>query len=79
MSLSSLRENIRTKIKGNLIRAGLSRQSASLTCALVLGDKNSLDKDTKQAYQLSGAMHLLVVSGLHVGIVAALLYFYHRL
>lgn len=75
MSLSSLRENIRTKIKGNLIRAGLSRQSASLTCALVLGDKNSLDKDTKQAYQLSGAMHLLVVSGLHVGIVAALLYF----
>lgn len=75
MSLSSLRENIRTKIKGNLIRAGLSRQSASLTCALVLGDKNSLDKETKQAYQLSGAMHLLVVSGLHVGIVAALLYF----
>lgn len=50
MSLSSLRENIRTKIKGNLIRAGLSRQSASLTCAIVLGDKNSLDKDTKQAY-----------------------------
>lgn len=37
--------------------------------ALTLGDKELLDADTKQAYSAAGAMHILAVSGLHVGII----------
>ncbi|MGI8892520.1 MAG: ComEC/Rec2 family competence protein [Bacteroidia bacterium] len=37
--------------------------------ALMLGHKDELDSQLKQAYSSSGAMHVLAVSGLHVGII----------
>lgn len=37
--------------------------------ALTLGDKSHLDKNLKGAYSLTGASHVLAVSGLHVGVV----------
>lgn len=37
--------------------------------ALTLGYKKSLDPEMKQVFSNSGAMHVLAVSGLHVGIV----------
>lgn len=37
--------------------------------ALLLGDREDIDYRTNQAYKGSGLMHLLCVSGLHVGIV----------
>ena len=38
--------------------------------ALILGDKNNLDEEIKTAYAHTGALHVLAVSGLHVGLVA---------
>lgn len=37
--------------------------------ALLLGIKDHLDNDLKKSYSAAGAMHVLAVSGLHVGIV----------
>lgn len=37
--------------------------------ALLLGQKNTLDKEVSEAYSTAGAMHILAVSGLHVGII----------
>ncbi|WP_424962067.1 ComEC/Rec2 family competence protein [Ekhidna sp.] len=37
--------------------------------ALLLGIKDHLDNDLKKAYSSAGAMHVLAVSGLHVGII----------
>ncbi|MEQ8905004.1 ComEC/Rec2 family competence protein [Ekhidna sp.] len=37
--------------------------------ALLIGIKDYLDNDVKQAYSSAGAMHVLAVSGLHVGII----------
>ena len=37
--------------------------------ALLLGNKSELDDDIKNTYAASGAMHVLAVSGLHVGII----------
>jgi len=37
--------------------------------ALLLGQKNTLDQEVSQAYSTAGAMHVLAVSGLHVGII----------
>lgn len=37
--------------------------------ALLLGIKDHLDNDLKKAYSAAGAMHVLAVSGLHVGII----------
>lgn len=40
--------------------------------ALLLGWRNNLDSDTVGQYRDAGIMHLLCVSGLHVGILAAI-------
>lgn len=37
--------------------------------ALLLGNKDELDNEIKNTYAASGAMHVLAVSGLHVGII----------
>jgi competence protein ComEC len=37
--------------------------------ALLLGFRGGLDQDLKNSYAASGAMHILAVSGLHVGIL----------
>ncbi len=41
----------------------------AITKALVLGVTDGLDNDLQGAYAASGAMHILSVSGLHVGII----------
>ncbi len=37
--------------------------------ALILGDKEELNEELKSAYANTGAMHVLAVSGLHVGMI----------
>ncbi len=44
-----------------------------LASALVLGVTDGLDNDVLSAYKATGAMHVLAVSGLHVGILYGLL------
>lgn len=50
----------------------ISDKDLSVLQALTLGDKSELDKETKHSYSVSGAMHILAVSGLHVGILYVL-------
>ncbi len=40
--------------------------------AILLGDRSSLDSDTIENFRKSGLYHLLVVAGLHVGLLALL-------
>ncbi|MEO1652301.1 MAG: ComEC/Rec2 family competence protein, partial [Bacteroidota bacterium] len=46
----------------------------AVASALMLGKKDQLDKDIRQAYASTGLMHILAVSGLHVGFIAYLLH-----
>jgi competence protein ComEC len=50
-------------------------ESKQIASALLLGQKDSLDRDIRKAYSETGTMHILAVSGLHVGIIYALLVF----
>ena len=43
--------------------------------ALLLGEKGDLSTEIKDQFANAGAMHLLAVSGLHIGIIAFLLLF----
>ena len=49
--------------------------STAVAQALVLGLKDHLDEDTEGAYAAAGAIHVLAVSGLHVGIIYTIIYF----
>jgi competence protein ComEC len=44
-------------------------RSLAIAKALTLGIKDELDNDLRSAYAAAGAMHVLAVSGLHVGII----------
>ncbi len=42
--------------------------------AMLLGYKNNLDTDTRQRYTITGSMHVLAVSGMHVGMLCYMLW-----
>jgi competence protein ComEC len=43
--------------------------SISLLKAVCLGDRSGLSEDLQQSYSMAGGMHVLAVSGLHVGLI----------
>ena len=57
---------------------GIKGESFDILAALTLGYKTSLDPDTKKAWANAGAMHVLAVSGLHVGIIYLIMSFLLR-
>lgn len=66
--------NLRSKLRAALalrVREALEGQHAEpLVLALGLGQRDSLDEATKSLLQRTGTVHLFVVSGLHIGMVA---------
>lgn len=56
-----------------LIDHYVGKEQGHLLKAILLGDKSDLDVDTKSSFANAGAMHVLAVSGLHVGIIAYIL------
>jgi competence protein ComEC len=64
------------KIKKNLLALldsfPLNASSRAFIKALVFGDKSELDSDISTAFASAGAMHVLAVSGLHVGIIVSI-------
>ncbi len=67
---SGLRLSILQKLKKN---KDLEQDEFAVISALVLGQKEELTTPITQAFSSAGAMHILAVSGLHVGIVYMLL------
>jgi len=51
---------------------------AGLYAAMLLGDKSLLAEAQKTAFQATGTMHLFAISGLHVGIIAGVLFWLLR-
>lgn len=73
--LIQLSLNIRTWADGVFKQYLPSDESYGIASALILGIKDHLDDSIKTAYSSAGAMHVLAVSGLHVGIIFKLLAF----
>lgn len=51
-------------------RAGLKGEELGLIMALTIGDKGLLEKERLTSFSRSGAMHIMAVSGLHVGMIS---------
>lgn len=58
--------------------SSMGDQNKMVAQALLLGQKDRLDKNTLRSYSSAGAMHVLAVSGLHVGIVMLIVGFLIR-
>ncbi|MFY4774859.1 DNA internalization-related competence protein ComEC/Rec2 [Metabacillus sp. RGM 3146] len=63
------------RMEGNRhIEKVFPQQSAGLVQALLLGERSQMDQDTLDSYQNLGTIHLLAISGMQVGLLAALCY-----
>ncbi len=65
-------ESVREEVKSNLT-LGLSNENTEIAYSALFGDKDLLSDKQYNSYKLSGVAHLLAVSGLHVGIIVAIL------
>ena len=57
---------------------GLKPQEASIVRAMVLGDRSRMPEELEQDFRRSGITHILAISGQHVAILAAMVYFVLR-
>ena len=58
---------------------GLRPREAAVVRGMVLGDRSLMPEELETAFQRSGVTHVLAISGQHVAILAAVIYFALRL
>lgn len=68
-SLTSQAEQVRDKLLQIYRNMPIDSTEFEIVAALTLGYKRELDTETRRVFSSSGAMHVLAVSGLHVGII----------
>jgi len=68
-------QRLRQKIIGFYKSLGFDETEYSILSALTLGYQDALSDDVKQSFRATGTAHVLAVSGLHVGIIYAIISF----
>ena len=63
----------RTKLLDRFVENGVDGDAYAVVAAMSLGDKSALTRNLKDTYSVSGASHVLALSGLHLGIIYMLL------
>jgi len=71
-SLNGYISDIHVKINNVLLKNGMSKEDLGFINALLLGKRQFLSKDIIQTYSASGAIHILAISGLHIGVLLLL-------
>lgn len=66
---------LRMKLVGLLRDFGLSDDELGVMSAMTMGYSDILSDEIRHAYSSAGAMHILAVSGLHVGIIYGIIVF----
>ena len=74
-SLIGFSANFRDKIKVALSKYHFQANELGVIKALLLGQRQDISKDLITDYSKAGAIHILAVSGLHVGIILLILSF----
>jgi competence protein ComEC len=69
--------NARARVSDLIDRIGDKDQKGALK-ALIVGDRNAISFELRKAFNRVGAGHLLAISGLHIGIIAAASFFIFR-
>ncbi len=66
---------LRNRILSNLQKAHFNPTGLAVIAALILGQQQDISADILHDYQFAGAIHILSVSGLHVGFILLFLNF----
>lgn len=61
-----------------VLQACCDSEDAGMVSAMLLGDKGDLSEETKKLYQENGIAHILAISGLHISLIGAGLFYLLR-
>ena len=67
--LSAVFDGWRTSVSGWFDALDIAPREKGLVKALILGVRNDIDVEQRDAFARSGTMHVLAVSGMHVGLI----------
>lgn len=73
MRLKIRAAEVRRWLIGVYDRAGIEGEQKAVLQALTLGEREDISADLRRSYVSSGAMHVLAVSGLHVGVICLII------
>lgn len=65
----------RQKIIDKLADYSIDKNTLALIKALLVGDRSGLSFQQWQVFRHTGTVHLMAISGLHIGLIASLVYF----
>lgn len=63
----------RSRLLHTYSRLGITGDNLAVVCAMTLGERSFLDAALRETYSVSGASHVLALSGLHLGIIYSIL------
>lgn len=66
--------NVRRSMANKVFNSMMSPDAQHFVVALLLGDSHYIDKATRAEFSTVGIAHVLALSGLHVGLIALLIY-----
>jgi competence protein ComEC len=72
-TIKGIAANIREKINVALIQHKFKNDELAVVNALLLGQRQHLTSELQQSYIGAGAIHILAISGLHIGIILLIL------
>jgi competence protein ComEC len=75
VSLLRFIDTFRVKIQKSLRRYHFTDDELAVMNALLLGQRQEISKQLSDNYSKAGAIHILAVSGLHVGVILLILSF----
>ncbi len=82
LKLTGIHSSVLSTIKGwrdltikNLEQFDIDAEEKGVILALLLGQRQEISKELYRLYSRSGAVHILAISGLHVGIILMMLHF----
>jgi len=72
-TLQTINQKITSRIRGYL-----PNENGDIICGVCFGDKSGLSQETTDLFRLGGISHLLALSGLHLGVFSAVVYWLCR-
>ena len=74
-TLQGVAAKFRDKLQHSLLKQGFEKDELAVLSALLLGQRQAVSKELLSDYAAAGAIHILAISGLHVGIILLILSF----
>ena len=66
---------LRSRLLARIMTEDADGDAVAVVAAMALGDKSALSQELREVYSVTGASHVLALSGLHLGIIYMLLTF----